>query len=99
MIPIEERREALFTTAGPLPDAPLIVIAHGKTDQSPGVNSAEDIALQADRIWLDEMKKLATEASQGTYIVAEKSGHNIQLEQPDVIIDAIRTVVEQVRAE
>jgi pimeloyl-ACP methyl ester carboxylesterase len=97
-IPIDEQREALFISAEPLPDVLLIVIAHGKTDHSPGVNSAEDVALQADRIWLDEMKKLATEASQGTYIVAENSGHNIQLEQPDVVIDAIRTIVEQIRA-
>jgi len=97
-ITIEEHREALFISAEPLPDVPLIVIGHGKTEQSQGVNSTEDIALQADRIWLDEMKKLATETSQGAYIVAEKSGHSIQLEQPDVIIDAIRTIVEQMRA-
>ena len=97
-IPIDEQREALFVSAGPLPDVPLIVIAHGKTDLSPGVNAAEDIALQADQIWLDEMKKLSTETSQGTYIVAEKSGHSIQLEQPDVVIDAIRSIVEKVGA-
>lgn len=97
-IPIHEQREALFVSADPLPDVPLIVIGHGKTEQSPGVNAAADIALQADRIWLDEMKKLATETSQGTYIVAEKSGHNIHLEQPEIVIDAIRTIVEQVRS-
>lgn len=97
-LPIDEQREALFISAEPLPDVPLIVIGHGKTEQSQGVNSAEDIALQADRIWLEEMKKLAAETSQGAFIVAEKSGHNIQLEQPDVIINAIRTIVEQVHA-
>ena len=43
------------------------------------------------------MKKLATETSQGSFLVAEKSGHNIILEQPQVVIDAIRTIVEQVR--
>ncbi|HSF83062.1 MAG TPA: alpha/beta hydrolase [Anaerolineales bacterium] len=46
----DEQREAQFITAGPLPDVPLIVIAHGIMDQSPGVNPSEDIALQADRI-------------------------------------------------
>ncbi|HSF82897.1 MAG TPA: hypothetical protein VLA49_16805, partial [Anaerolineales bacterium] len=94
----DEQREALFVSAGPLPDVPLIVIAHGIMDQSPGVNPSEDIALQADRIWLDEMKKLAAETSQGTYVVAENSGHNIILEQPSAVIDAIRSIVEQVRS-
>jgi len=97
LIPTNEQREALFTSAGPLPDVPLIVIAHGIAEGLP-VGGAESVAQQADRIWLDEMKKLATETSQGTYLVAEKSGHNIQLEEPNVVIDAIRTVVEQVRA-
>jgi len=97
-IPIDEQGEALFSSADPLLDVPLIVIAHGKSDQSPRVITAEDIALKAERIWLDEMKKLARETSQCTYIVAQKSGHNIQLEQPDVVADAIQTIVEQVRA-
>ncbi len=41
---------------------------------------------------------LAKENSQGRLVVAENSGHNIQLEQPAVVIDAIRTLVERVRA-
>ncbi|HSF83061.1 MAG TPA: hypothetical protein VLA49_17625 [Anaerolineales bacterium] len=43
------------------------------------------------------MKKLAAETSQGTYVVAENSVHNIILEQPSAVIDAIRSMVEQVR--
>jgi hypothetical protein len=43
--------------------------------------------------------ELALETSDGTLIVAEESGHNIMVDQPEVVIDAIRTVVEKVRDE
>jgi hypothetical protein len=31
-------------------------------------------------------------------IIAHKSGHEIHWDQPDLVIDAIRAIVEQVRA-
>jgi len=89
-------REALFVSAGPLPDVPLIVIVHGITEGLP-VGGEGGVVQQADQIWLAEMAKLAQEAPQGKLVVAEKSGHNIALEQPAVVTDAIREVVDQAR--
>lgn len=40
---------------------------------------------------------LASESPQGVQIIAEQSGHAIQLDEPELVIDAIRQVVEQVR--
>ena len=40
---------------------------------------------------------LAKESPQGVHIVAHESGHAIQLDQPELVIDAIRQVVEKVR--
>jgi pimeloyl-ACP methyl ester carboxylesterase len=96
-IGVNEEREALFESAGSLPDVPLIVIVHGITEGLP-VGGDGGVAQQADQVWLAEMARLADEAPQGRLVVAEKSGHNIQLEQPQVVVDAIRTVVEQARA-
>ena len=92
-------REALFVSAGPLPDVPLVVIVRGIAELGGAVGVDEAMAKQADEIWLAENAKLAKETSQGSLIVAEESGHNIMLEQPDVVIEAIRTIVEQVRGE
>ena len=97
-IGINDEREALFESAGPLPDVPLIVIVHGISDNLPGPGVTAEIAQQADQVWLDENARLAKEAPQGTYVVAEKSGHNIPLEQPQAVVDAIRTMVEQLGA-
>jgi Zn-dependent membrane protease YugP len=40
---------------------------------------------------------LANESPQGVHIVAHESGHAIQLDKPELVIDAIRQVVEKVR--
>jgi hypothetical protein len=43
----------------------------------------------------DEMQAdLATLSSKGKQIIAEESGHYIQVDQPELVIDAIREVVE-----
>lgn len=36
---------------------------------------------------------------QGKQIIATKSGHNIHLDQPDLVINAIREIVDQVRGD
>ena len=45
------------------------------------------------------MAELSKETPQGEFIVAEKSGHNIQLEEPAVMIDAIRAMLETASAD
>jgi pimeloyl-ACP methyl ester carboxylesterase len=94
----DAEREAQFVSAGPLPDVPLIVIVHGISEFGVAVGVDQTTEEQADQIWLAEMAALAQETSQGTLLVAEESGHNIQLEQPAVVVDAIRQVWEQVRS-
>lgn len=44
-------------------------------------------------------KKLATLSRRGIYQVAQGSGHSVQYERPDLVTDAIRQVIEQVRSE
>jgi pimeloyl-ACP methyl ester carboxylesterase len=41
--------------------------------------------------------KLAQSSSFGKQIVAENSGHSVQLDQPELIIDAVRDMVEESR--
>ncbi len=46
---------------------------------------------------LAERTAMATHSSRGRHIVAEKSGHWIHLDEPALVVDAIREVVEQAR--
>jgi len=86
-------RAAHITSLG---DIPLIVLSHGKTQQIPGLPAA--VSREFEQIGQQMHVELAAQSSNGKRIVAEKSGHYIQLDQPGLVIDAIREVVEAARA-
>jgi hypothetical protein len=51
-----------------------------------------------EQIRLELQKELVGRSSRGKQIIAEKSGHYIQHDQPELVIDAIRQVMEEVNA-
>jgi pimeloyl-ACP methyl ester carboxylesterase len=73
----------------PFPDIPLIVLSSGKPD----FDITQDVLQKLQELHAD----LANESPQGVHIVAHESGHVIQLDKPELVIDAIRQVVEKVR--
>jgi pimeloyl-ACP methyl ester carboxylesterase len=85
-----------------LGEMPLIVLSAGATfDQLPeAVVKAvgQDVLDQMEQVSQELQQELAGLSSQGDQVIAEDSGHYIQWDQPDLVIDAIRTIVEQVGA-
>ena len=81
-------------------EVPLIVIGRGtpfERTARDGSNSqinrmTEDQFAAWDRIWTDFQKDLAKRSRRGEYRVAQKSGHWIQRDQPDLVVGAIRDV-------
>jgi len=57
---------------------PLVVITHGK---------------QLDAAWLALQNDLARLSSNSTHLIAASSGHSVMLDQPDLVIAAIKQVV------
>ena len=89
-------REAV--AASPLPPMPLAVLAHGKpfalpADDAQGFTAAELEAF----IQRGESGKLAALVPDARFSVASESGHDIHQDQPELVIEAIRQVVEGVR--
>ncbi len=78
-----------------LGDLPLIVLSHGKAQHMPGLSAEVD--REFEQTWLQMQCELAQQSSRGKRIVAEQSGHYIQLDQPELVISAIREVVETVQ--
>ena len=76
-----------------LGDIPLVVLTAGRRDASP---LPPDVAQRLNQVRQDTQGELLTLSSNSTHIVAEESGHGIQMEQPDLVIKAIRQVVEEV---
>ena len=92
-----DERNAQFMSAAPLPDVSMIVIARETADALPGPPFDEETILQAEKAWREAQIELAAQVSDGTLIVAKGSGHSVQFDKPEVVINAIRTIVEQVR--
>lgn len=72
-----------------LGDLPLTVISRDP-------NRATDLSAR-EQHWSMLQQKLAELSTQSSHVVARGSGHSIPTQRPDVIIDAIRALVAQVR--
>ena len=95
---IEESMEQVRGT-GTLDDLPLIVLTAGAENKGPQPPWMTD-ELRADirKVWLELHTELTELSSNGRQIMAKKSGHYIQHDEPELVVDAIREVVEQVRS-
>ncbi len=72
----------------------MIVLGHGIPIQGPKKVSPET-ASGRERIWGEMQADLAVRSTHGELRIAEHSGHNIHLEQPELVIQAIRDVIPQ----
>lgn len=74
---------------------PLIVLSAGRWDAISLLSDAEN-----QKIWKElqvEQSELVALSSNSKQIIAEQSGHFIQLDQPDLVIDSIREIVEAIQ--
>jgi len=74
------------------PDVPLVVLQHG-ISFDPGGEPVPAL----ERAWGRMQRELAARSPQGELVVAERSHHRIAEDQPVLVADAIRRVVEQAR--
>lgn len=73
---------------------PLIVVSRGYWDPIPQLSASEND--QAWETWQEMQSELVTLSTNSRSVVATKSEHHVQLQQPDLVVDAIREIVEQV---
>jgi pimeloyl-ACP methyl ester carboxylesterase len=78
-----------------LGDLPLVVLSHGQPMAMPGL--AEQVNQVNQQLWQQLQAELAGLSSRGRLVVAEGSGHYVQLERPQLVIDAIAEVVAAAR--
>jgi len=80
---------------GSLGDIPLAVLSHDP--EKPSAELPADLAKSTNEAWEKMQEELARLSIHGTQAVAKNSAHYIQLDRPDLVIDAVRNVVEQAR--
>ena len=89
-----ERQTRVALRRSPLRPMPLVALAHGRVDPSPPGWPGEEV----ERLWQQLQRELAQLVPGGRLVIATQSGHDIQDEQPELVLDAIRDVVRAVRA-
>lgn len=80
---------------GVLGDIPLVVLSHDPDKSSADLPS--DLAKPTNAAWEKMQEELSHLSTRGTQVIAKNSSHYIQTDRPDVVLDAVRSVVEQVR--
>lgn len=77
---------------GRLPDVPVVVL----TSSPPRSTTEGSVSLENWQTLRDLHQALADEVSDGTHIIATRAGHNIQIDEPDLVINAIQGVFDKV---
>jgi len=78
-------------TQYPLGDLPLVVITRGIPEETGPDGKAHEEEHRKDHA------SVATMSRQGKLIVATKSGHHVQLDEPDLVVTTIKQVVASAR--
>ena len=101
LLEIEEAEPNTEQMAGvdSLGDTPLLVLSRGRPpslNDMPSGATAE-LVEQMELVWQELQKEHAARSSRGRQIIATESGHYIHIDQPQLVIEAVRQVVEQAR--
>ena len=92
--------QALATKISTLGDTPLAVITRGRSEDDGLPPLPANVRAPIDRLWLTMQDELAALSTDHLHVVALRSGHFVQdvdFGQPDVVIAAVRAVVEAAR--
>ena len=87
---------AQTAAAGSLGDIPLAVLSHDP--ETPSSDLPPDLAKPTNEAWEKMQEEMAHLSTRGTQAVAKNSAHYIQIDRPDVVIEAIRKVVMEARS-
>ncbi len=80
---------------GTLGDIPLAVISHDP--EKPSADLPPDLARPTNDAWEKMQEELAHLSTRGTQVIAKGSAHYIQIDRPQVVIDAVHNIVDQSR--
>jgi pimeloyl-ACP methyl ester carboxylesterase len=100
---ISEQENIWFTSADQVRDAyrplgkiPIIVLTHEAFPRGPAETQEQRDA--KNKVWIDLHDQIAAMSTRGRQVTVENAGHDIQFDQPQVVIDSILEVLRDSRA-
>lgn len=88
----------LMRSCGTLGATPLTVISRGRSDRDAAKYPA-GLVDHIEHAWRDMQDELAQLSSDSQHIIARKSGHVVNRDEPELVIACIRQMVMRARAE
>lgn len=86
------RSAAQVRNAPPLPDIPLVVVSRGQQ-----VWPDTPKGKQLEQVWAKLQDELAERQLHVPHLFARNSGHYVQLDEPGVVVNAVRSVISSIR--
>ena len=74
-------------------DIPLVVLTHGQPSMFTSLSKQD--AKIAEETWQQSQTEMASRSPRGSLIVAEQSGHDIHVDQPELVIQAIQIAMNE----
>ena len=88
---------ALVRRTGTLGIKPLVVLTRSpRASEPPGL--PPEILSGMKSIWAELQTDLLNLSANSTQVIAGRAGHNIPIDEPQLVIDAIRTLVREIQA-
>jgi pimeloyl-ACP methyl ester carboxylesterase len=75
---------------GSLGDRPIVLLSHGIP--------FPPVAAAMEEGWTDGVRRLSDLSTDGEFVVAQRSGHLIHVDEPELVVDSVRRVHAAVRA-
>jgi pimeloyl-ACP methyl ester carboxylesterase len=91
-----EANSALLRKAKGIGDKPLVVLTASPTSMDPAIPAEQQ--QESNRVHQELQRGLLDLSTNSRQVVATKAGHNIQREEPQLVVDAVLDVVRQVRS-
>lgn len=94
---LQDSLEQVKSTAGLLGDLPLTVISAGKLLHDKQTFYTNEFIAQAREVWGEMQRDLASKSTKGIQMIAEESGHMIAHDQPSLIVEAVRQMINETK--
>ncbi len=88
----DARYARLFSGTHPFGNKPLVVLTHSMWDMTPPYGEIDWMS------WVTAHQQTAAMSTRGSEHMVEMSRHNIQVDQPQVVIDAVVGVLDALKA-
>lgn len=80
---------------GSMGDVPLVVLTAPHKERADDL--AEGLSDKFDLIWVELQEQMALMSTNSTHIMIEESGHFIQHDAPEVVVEAVLVIIEDYR--